>query len=102
MFKKYWKQKWSTVISNYWSRRKTLKELKDIDQSKTLEATGKISKKIAEANNILLDIKEIDTKLDTWTCLYKNWYNLLILNTTLILLHSHENLLKKFLIMKLL
>ena len=44
---------------------KQLKELKNIDKSKMLKAMGKISKKNDEANKILLDIKKIDTKLDT-------------------------------------
>ena len=44
---------------------KQLKELKNIDKNKTLKAIGEISKRNAESNRTLLDIKKIDTKLDT-------------------------------------
>ena len=40
---------------------KQLKELKNIDKSKTLKAIGETSKKNAEANWILLDIKKNET-----------------------------------------
>ena len=43
---------------------KQLKELKNIDKSKTLKAIHEISKKNAEANRILYDIKKIDETLD--------------------------------------
>ena len=43
---------------------KQLRELKNIDKSKTLKSIGEISKKNAEANRILLDIKKIDETLD--------------------------------------
>ena len=44
---------------------KQLKELKNIDKNKTLKAIDEISKRNAESNRTLLDIKKIDTKLDT-------------------------------------
>ena len=44
---------------------KQLKELKNIDKNKTLKAICEISKRNAESNRTLLDIKKIDTKLDT-------------------------------------
>ena len=43
---------------------KQLRELKNIDKSKSLKSIGEISKKNAEANRILLDIKKIDETLD--------------------------------------
>ena len=43
---------------------KQLKELKNIDKSKTLRSIGEICVKNAEANRILLDIKKIDETLD--------------------------------------
>ena len=51
---------------------KQLKELKNIDKSKTLEAIGEISKKNTEANRMLLDTKKIDETLDNRSRLYKN------------------------------
>ena len=47
-----------------------LKELKNIDKSKTLKATDEISKKNAEANRILHDIKKIDETLDNSELVY--------------------------------
>ena len=44
--------------------KKQLKELKNIDKSKTLKAIDEIRKKNAEANRILFDIKKIDETLD--------------------------------------
>ena len=43
---------------------KQLKELKNIDKSKTLKAIGKISKKNDEANKLLSEFKKIDETLD--------------------------------------
>ena len=43
---------------------KHLKELKNIDKSKTLNTIDEISKQNAEANKILFDIKKIDQTLD--------------------------------------
>ena len=45
-------------------RGKQLKELKNIDKSKTLKAIGKISKKNDEANKLLSEFKKIDETLD--------------------------------------
>ena len=44
--------------------KKHLKELKNIDKSKTLNTIDEISKQNAEANKILFDIKKIDQTLD--------------------------------------
>ena len=44
---------------------KQLKELKNIDKSNTLKAIDEIRRKNQEADKILLDVKKIDTKLDT-------------------------------------
>ena len=44
---------------------KQLKELKNIDKSNMLKAIDKIRRKNQEADKILLDVKKIDTKLDT-------------------------------------
>ena len=43
---------------------KQLKELKNIDMSKTRKSIGEISKTNAEANTIVLEIKKIDETLD--------------------------------------
>ena len=43
---------------------KQLKELKNIDMSKTRKSIGEISKTNAEANTIVLDMKKIDETLD--------------------------------------
>ena len=43
---------------------KQLKELKNIDKSKTLKAIGEISKKNDEANKLLSEFKKIDETLD--------------------------------------
>ena len=43
---------------------KQLKELKNINKSKTLKAIGEINRKNDESNEILLDIKKIDETLD--------------------------------------
>ena len=42
-----------------------LRELKNIDKSRTLKAISEIGRKKDEANKILLDVKKIDEKLDT-------------------------------------
>ena len=44
---------------------KQLKELKNIEESRTLEATDKIRRKNDEAKDLLFKIKKIDTELDT-------------------------------------
>ena len=44
---------------------KQLKELKNIDKSNTLKAIDEIRRKNQEADKILLDVKKIDTILDT-------------------------------------
>ena len=43
---------------------KQLKELKNIDKSKTLKAIGEISKKNDEANKLLSEFRKIDETLD--------------------------------------
>ena len=43
---------------------KQLKELKNINKSKTLKVIGEINRKNDESNEILLDIKKIDETLD--------------------------------------
>ena len=43
---------------------KQLKELKNIDKNKTLKAINEISKKNAEANKLLAELKKIDQMLD--------------------------------------
>ena len=43
---------------------KQLKELKNIDTSRTLKAIGKITKKNDEANKLLSEFKKIDETLD--------------------------------------
>ena len=42
-----------------------LRQLKNIDKSNTIKAINEIRRKNHEANKILLDVKKIDTKLDT-------------------------------------
>ena len=42
-----------------------LRELKNINKSNALKAIDKIRRKNQEADKILLDVKKIDTKLDT-------------------------------------
>ena len=49
---------------SYKQGEKQLKELKNIDKSKTLKAIGKISKKNDEANKLLSEFKKIDETLD--------------------------------------
>ena len=44
---------------------KQLRELKNIDKSRTLKAISEIVRKNDEANKILLNVKKIDAKLDT-------------------------------------
>ena len=44
---------------------KQLKELKNIEESRTLEATDKIRRKSDEAKDLVFKIKKIDTELDT-------------------------------------
>ena len=55
--------------------KKQLKELKNIDESKTLKAIDEIRKKNAEANRILFDIKKIDETLDNaeLSCTKTDW-----------------------------
>ena len=43
---------------------KQLKELKNIDKSKTLKAIGEISRKNDEANKLLSELKKVDETLD--------------------------------------
>ena len=42
-----------------------MREIKNINNSNTLKVTDEIRRKNDEVNTILLDIKKIDTKLDT-------------------------------------
>ena len=44
---------------------KRLKRLKNIEESRTLEATDKIRRKSDEAKDLVFKIKKIDTELDT-------------------------------------
>ena len=44
---------------------KQLRELKNIDESRTLEVIDKIRRKNDEANKLVSKIKKIDTELDT-------------------------------------
>ena len=65
---------------------KELREIKNINKNNTLKVTDEIRRKNDEANKILLEIKNKDTKLDTaelvWTKADGTKYNF---NT----LHSH-------------
>ena len=63
---------------------KQLKELKNIDKSNMLKAIDEIRRKNHEADKILVDVKKVDTKLDTAENLFVQ--KLMELNTTLIFL----------------
>ena len=78
---------------------KQLKELKKTDKSKTLKAISEISKKMMKQINYCLNLKKsIEDLIKQNLFLQK----LMELNTNLIFLRFHQNLLKKFIIMKLL
>ena len=49
---------------------KQLREIKNINKSNTLKVIDEIRRKNEEANKILLDVKKIDTKLDTAELVY--------------------------------
>ena len=65
---------------------KQLKELKNIDTSRTLKAIGKITKKNDEANKLLSEFKKIDETLDNAELFCKK---LMELNTTLIVFYFY-------------
>ena len=48
-----------------YQREKQLKDLKNIEESRTLEAIDKIRRKNNEAKDLVFKIKKIDTELDT-------------------------------------
>ena len=66
---------------------KQLKELKNIDESRTLDAIDKIRKKNDEAKDLMFKIKKLDTELDTAELFCTKLMEKL--NTTLIFLHLH-------------
>ena len=75
------------------------KKLKNIEESKTLKVINEISKKNDKANKILLDVKKKKMNL-----VLQNFFvqKQMELNMTLIDFRLHLNLLRKFIIMKLL
>ena len=80
---------------------KQLKELKNISESKALKAIGEISKKNNKANKLLSEFRKTD-EMRHLIMRYSFVQKLMELNMTLIILRFHQNLLKKFIIMKLL
>ena len=81
---------------------KQLKELKNIDKNKTLKAIDEISKKNDEANKLLFKFKKKKKKMIHLIMQNSLVQKLMELNMTLIVFCFHQNLLKKFIIMKLL
>ena len=65
-------------------REQQFRELKRIGKSNTLKAIDEIRRKNHEADKILVDVKKVDTKLDTAENLFVQ--KLMELNTTLIFL----------------
>ena len=65
-------------------REQQLRELESIGKSNTLKAIDEIRRKNHEADKILVDVKKVDTKLDTAENLFVQ--KLMELNTTLIFL----------------
>ena len=55
-----------------YQREKQLKDLKNIEESRTLEAIDKIRRKNNEAKDLVFKIKKIDTELDTAELVCKN------------------------------
>ena len=68
-------------------REQQFRELKRIGKSNTLKAIDEIRRKNHEADKILVDVKKVDTKLDTAENLFVQ--KLMELNTTLIFLRFH-------------
>ena len=68
-------------------REQQLRELESIGKSNTLKAIDEIRRKNHEADKILVDVKKVDTKLDTAENLFVQ--KLMELNTTLIFLRFH-------------
>ena len=78
---------------------KQLKELNNIDKSKALKLISGISKKNDEANKLLSEFRKMMKHLIIQKLFVQKAVEL---NMSLIIFHLHSNLLKKFVIMKLL
>ena len=74
-------------------REKKLKDLKNIDKSKTLKAIGEISRKNDETNKLLSEFKKIDETIDNaeLVCTKTDGTNIFVLPLKLIeKIHNYE------------